>query len=106
MTRRGNPNWVKGVSGNPGGRPKLAEDLKKRALDAVDKIVLDYWIEEVATRGLNATKCSELLAAYGMGKPVQPVEGKHEVTVNDVREMSRERLLAIAAGQEGEHVEH
>ena len=27
MLNRGNPNWVKGVSANPGGRPKKSQDI-------------------------------------------------------------------------------
>lgn len=88
---KGNPNWRKGgPSPNPGGRPRIAEELKIRALKAVDDHVLDAWIDEVQVktrtrltmagpveveeRGENWVKCSELLAAYGLGKPAQPVE--------------------------------
>jgi hypothetical protein len=71
---RGRP-FKPGNNANPGGRPKLAEELRKKALKAVEDHVVDYWIEEVSTRGDNAVKCSELLAAYGLGKPAQPVTG-------------------------------
>lgn len=115
--KSGNPNWVKGgPSPNPGGRGKLADELRQRALKAVDQRVLEAWEDEmevrerqvitqvgpitVVARGPNWVKCSELLAAYGLGKPVQPTESKVDVVHHDAREMSRERLLAIAAGTE------
>jgi hypothetical protein len=66
--------FVKGQSGNPGGRPKLINELRERALKAVDEVVLKYWRDQVETDGPNAAKCSELLAAYGLGKPSQQVE--------------------------------
>lgn len=66
--------FVKGKSGNPGGRPKLAEEFKERCRKLVDSHVIDFWEEEVKTRGANAAKASELLAAYAYGKPTQAVE--------------------------------
>ena len=101
----GNPNWVKGgKSPNPGGRHRIAEQFRSDCRD-FSPTVREAWQNEVSMRGPNWVKCSELIAAYGMGKPVQPTESKVDVTVSDVREMSRERLLAIAAGSD-EHVEH
>lgn len=66
--------FQKGQSGNPNGRPKVAEEFRARARKAVDDHVIQAWIEEVESQGENWVKCSELLAAYGYGKPSQPVE--------------------------------
>jgi hypothetical protein len=62
--------------GNPGGpgRPKAFSEFREKARKAVDEHVLKRWISEVETMGEHWVKCSELLASYGYGKPVQPVE--------------------------------
>jgi hypothetical protein len=72
--------WQPGQSGNPGGRPKVPEDLKKscRRLSMRGMKVL----EEIITSKSATTKDSDRIAAvrlvmeYGFGKPTQPIEGK------------------------------
>jgi hypothetical protein len=63
-----------GRSGNPDGRPKVAAEFRQRARKAVDDHVIAAWIAEVEAQGEHWVKCSELLAAYGYGKPTQPME--------------------------------
>jgi len=58
-----------GQSGNPAGRPKVAEEFRARARSAVDEHVLSAWIQEVAARGDEWMRASENLAAYGYGRP-------------------------------------
>jgi len=70
--------FAKGKSGNPCGRPKVNELFRNRARKFVDEHVLDAWIEEVEQRGREWFRCSELLAAYGYGKPTQPLEHSGE----------------------------
>lgn len=113
-----------------GGRPKLAEELRARCLKAVDEHVLTYWLDEVTERereiitpagpmtmvcrGSHAAKCSELLAAYGMGKPMQPTESKIDVTHRgewNLDKMSPDELrhlraMAVKAGADAESTEH
>ena len=66
--------FVKGQSGNPGGRPKIPSEFKTSCRKAVDEHVLTAWINEVVTHGKEWVRCSELLASYGYGKPSQPIE--------------------------------
>lgn len=91
-----------GQSGNPKGRAPKPKELTNRCLKAVDRVVIDAWIDElelrdrgavqretyidddgkerwrmqsVLTRGKDWVKASELLASYGLGKPPQPLVG-------------------------------
>lgn len=72
--KAGTVAFVKGQSGNPNGRPKIVDAFRDKARKAVDEHVLSAWIHEVGTMGEEWVRCSELLAAYGYGKPSQPVE--------------------------------
>ena len=118
---RGRPFVKDDPRRGPGGRPKIVDELRQRCLKAVDEVVLAYWLDEVTERerevitpagpmtmvcrGQHAARCSELLANYGLGKPVQPVESKVEVTVTDAREMTTAQLDARIEELES-HVEH
>ncbi len=75
--------FVKGKSGNPNGRPKVNEEFRRKAREAVDEHVLQAWIDEVTgtvtdagvlVRGKEWIRASENLAAYGYGKPAQSVD--------------------------------
>ena len=72
------------------GRPKVAEEFRERAKKAVDEVVFRAWLEEceerertvitpagpfeIVQRGKEWMRASELLAAFGYGKPAQTVE--------------------------------
>lgn len=78
--KRGNPAWQKGAeSPNPGGRPKVVEEFKLRARRVVDEHVLEMWEKEVSKKGKDWVKCSELLVAYGYGRPTQSLEAAVDV---------------------------
>lgn len=81
--------FAKGQSGNPTGRPKVVEEFKERCRRAVDERVISAWISEVESLGDSWLKASELLAAYGYGRPAQSVElagkdgGPLEIIIRD-----------------------
>jgi hypothetical protein len=71
------PLWKKGQSGNPSGRPKVPEELRKTA----QRLSMIGWkrIEEIlrdpkADRG-HIIAAHKIATAYGYGQPAQRVEG-------------------------------
>lgn len=84
--------WQKGQSGNPGGRPRVPDDLKKscrrlatRGLKVLEEIINSRDVfDENGKRTATGASASEKVAAvklvmeYGYGKPVQPVGGEDE----------------------------
>lgn len=95
-TARGKP-FAKGQSGNPGGRPKLREHVRERCASAVDELVVEAWEAEVRTQGPDWVKCSELLAAYGIGKPSSAPEDL-DAMKDAGPKASREVVMAALAG--------
>jgi len=78
----GNPNWVKGVSGNPGGRSKEDAELKRVIQEnlppaALFKKLMDF-VEFADDHGTKL-KALQILIEYGYGKPKQQVEHSGEV---------------------------
>lgn len=100
MPGKGRP-FQKGHPGGP-GRPKIIAELRDRCLRAVNDKVIAAWESEVDAMGDDWVKASELLAAYGLGKPSQAVEltGKDggPIETRKVTELTRDELMAIAAG--------
>lgn len=85
-TAPGRP-FPKGKSGNPSGRPKVAISFRLSCREAVDKDCFPLWVKEVQTNGKNAMKASELLAAYGYGKPTEYVVVDATVAAVDPKEV-------------------
>lgn len=101
----GNPygkRWVKGQTGNPGGRSGVANDLRRLFRGDVHEareIVLRFMRDEraeVKTR----VECAKLVLSYGLGAPQRfdPLEDTpggeavKELTVEELREIARLRL--------------
>ena len=91
----GNPNWVRGVSDNPGGRPrqpvKALELARSRSPEAFERIcdLMQSKNEQVALAA-----CREVLDR-GWGKPAQ--ESTVTLRHDDVTEWSRAEILARLA---------
>ena len=90
MPGKGKP-FEKGKAPKSPGRPRIPEEFKERAKASSLERCLPAWEQEIDERGPNWLKASELLAAYGQGKPSQPVEhsgkdgGPLELTVRFVK---------------------
>lgn len=95
--------FKKGQSGNPAGRPKIVAEFRDRARKAVDEHVISAWINEVVSQGSEWVRCSELLAAYGYGKPSSSAEDREAMAaaLADARPLalvSSEEILRALAG--------
>ncbi len=75
--RRGNPNWIKGASGNPGGRPKVALAWKERCRVFLEQGGWDQLalIAHGLVDGESSLAAIKLMAEYAYGKPTQPISG-------------------------------
>lgn len=116
----GDTRFKKGRSGNPTGRPKVAEEFRARARKAVDEKVLQAWIDEleikertvitpagsfeIMSRGKEWMRASENLAAYGYGKPTQPVVNLNPEQMSDAE--LRTALLGLVEQWKQEGLVH
>lgn len=73
--------FKKGQSGNPNGRPKVAEEFREGCRRILDAKVLKRWEREIDEDGPDWVKASELIAGYAVGKPSQAVEHKGKAPV-------------------------
>ena len=97
MPGKGRP-FAKGVSGNPGGRPKVLGDVQElarqkspEAIETLSKIMRD----EKAAPAARVAAANALLDR-GFGKPTQPIS--QTLARVDPSTMSDEELAAIAMG--------
>jgi len=85
----GNPQWKKGESGNPGGRPKMNPELRKaltnhtmEALEVVINILRDN-----ESKHSDKIRAAEFIYAYALGKPVQEQVvsvGENEISADNL----------------------
>src|SRR5688572_19946573 len=96
MRRRGNPNWVKSVSGNPGGRSKKLAEVKQLAqAHTADAIKALATICTSGTSESARVAAAVALLDRGHGKPVQTVNANVR---RSLVQFTDEELAAIAAG--------
>lgn len=96
MPGKGRP-FQKGISGNPGGRPKVLGDVQElarqkspEAIETLSKIMQD----EKAAPAARVAAANALLDR-GFGKPTQPIS--QTLTKVDPSSLSDEELAAIVA---------
>lgn len=93
MSSRGNPSWGKGVSGNPGGRPKIDKEIRELAqsysIQAIETLagIMNNEQYDPRVRGFAADKILD----RAVGKPAQAIQ--HSGTI-DTAKASTEELLA------------
>ena len=88
--------FVKGKSGNPSGRPKVAAEFRDKCRRVVDALCIQAWEAEVEGKGEDWLRASELLAAYGYGRPSK-AEGDGETEAPRLPEgLTLDELRAIA----------
>ena len=92
-----NSGWVKGVSGDPGGRPKSNALLRAKCREFDDELVKR--LVDIARGGDNdsaSIQAIKLLWAYGHGAPVTTIEIDESGTNNALEQLTVDELRAIA----------
>jgi hypothetical protein len=78
--------FLAGQSGNPSGRPAVVRDFRERCRQFMEK---SGWntLQNIATdpKSLHQLRALELVAAYGYGRPTQPVSGDPDPDMPPVR---------------------
>ena len=111
MTQRGNPNWTKGVSGNPGGRPKEVRAVIEAARqEGVASILALVRIRDESADPRAVVAAANAILDRGFGKPAQTVDmnvTRHaarprEMSLDEIRERKAELLAELAAEGSGD----
>lgn len=96
--KRGNPNWVGGVSGNPGGRPKLphefVEACQSHTLEAV--AVLVKWMLQEDHPAVAVASAKEILnRAWGTAPETVKITGEDGGPVRVAHVIEPDRIKNI-----------
>jgi hypothetical protein len=99
----GNPNWKPGVSGNPGGRPGMAKEVRelaqKHSAEAIE-VLAKLMRNEKASPAARAAAASQILdRAVGRPESAVKIETKREPDLNVLNAAERaefDRILDMA----------
>ena len=76
MSRRDHAGlWQKGVSGNPGGRPKITAEVKELARQYTDQAIIALVKNLEDENGSVRNTAASILLDRGYGKPAQAIGG-------------------------------
>ena len=91
--RPGNPNWVKGVSGNPSGRPRVVADIQELARQHGPDAILT--LVEALKDPKHKVAAAIALLDRGYGKSIQSLTLNHNLPASAVADAA---LMVIALG--------
>jgi hypothetical protein len=82
-----------GQSGNPGGRPKILQNVKALAQARTEEAV-EALVQALKKPG-ERVHAATILLAYGYGRPVQNVQMR---VIRGIEDLSEEELVALTKG--------
>ena len=88
--------WPKGVSGNPGGRPKGDKELREACRQNAGKAIQALLAALQSPR--ERVTAAAILLAYGYGRPVQTQNVR---VIHSIEDLSEEELMQLA-GMDGQ----
>ncbi len=118
-TRDTSGRWLPGQSANPSGRSSDAQEFRARCRQWAKEKGFAILAELAGKSGRDQTKATELLMAYGLGKPTQAVEHSGSIgtdtgilddlgmTVDEIRhvlQIRRQRIAEAESAQPQESV--
>ncbi len=101
-----NPNWVKGVSGNPGGRPKERPEIRQLARKRTEEAIETLTVICTDPEAPHAARVAAALGLLGLGwgKPTQPIDANVNVLdrLSDAAQLAVLSALDALEGGEGD----
>jgi len=94
--------FLTGSVGNPGGRPRIPEELKTKLCNGAAKSV-DFWLQLIAddeAKTEHRLKAAEYLFSYAYGKATQIVDASLEAEVSQVRLSLSDKLKLVQQAAE------
>jgi hypothetical protein len=94
----GNPNWTKGVSGNPGGQRKIVREVREAAqLEGAACVEALAKIRDEAKDPHAVVAACKVLLEQGCGKPAMSVDITHTNRAPTTRAEVEARIAEIEA---------
>ena len=96
--------FIKGQSGNPGGRPATPDTVKtmlKAATEGAVQLMIDTVNDTDAKPDLRV-RCAEYICDRVLGKPTQPIEAIMSTPAIDLSGITVDELRRLAAYDESE----